>query len=89
MSTEDTLGGSIRFIGTRVPVTLPMRIDDELCRTLRRYAPLFVITHFNHAKELTAEARSACERLVDHGVPVENQAVLMRGVNCRCSRSRT
>lgn len=68
-------------IGTRVPVTLPMRVDDELARTLRRHAPLFVITHFNHAKEITPEAREACERLVDHGVPVENQAVLMRGVN--------
>ncbi|MBS2023563.1 MAG: KamA family radical SAM protein, partial [Deltaproteobacteria bacterium] len=68
-------------IGTRVPVTLPMRVDDELARMLRKFAPLFVITHFNHAKELTPEARAACERLVDHGVPVENQAVLMRGVN--------
>ncbi len=68
-------------IGTRVPVTLPMRVDGELCRALRRHAPLFVITHFNHAKELTADARAACERLVDAGVPVENQAVLMRGVN--------
>ena len=48
---------------------------------LRRYAPLFVVTHFNHPKEITPEAREACERLVDHGVPVENQAVLMRRVN--------
>ncbi len=68
-------------IGTRVPVTLPMRVDEELAKTLRKHAPLYVITHFNHAKELTAEARAACERLVDAGVPVENQAVLMRGVN--------
>jgi lysine 2,3-aminomutase len=68
-------------IGTRVPVCLPMRVDDELARALRRFAPLYVITHFNHAKEITAEAREACERLVDHGVPVENQAVLMRRVN--------
>ena len=40
-----------------------------------------MVTHFNHPKELTPEAREACERLVDHGVPVENQAVLMRRVN--------
>jgi lysine 2,3-aminomutase len=39
------------------------------------------VTHFNHPKELTPEARHACERLVDHGVPVENQSVLMRRVN--------
>lgn len=68
-------------IGTRVPVCLPMRVDEALAKMLRRYAPLFVVTHFNHPKEITAEARAACELLVDHGVPVENQAVLMRRVN--------
>src|SRR5437868_3806700 len=68
-------------VGTRIPVCLPMRVDDELAETLRRFAPLFVVTHFNHAKEITREAREACERLVDHGIPVENQAVLMRRVN--------
>ena len=48
---------------------------------LRRHAPLFVVTHFNHPKECTDEARAACETLVDAGVPVENQTVLLRGVN--------
>ena len=48
---------------------------------LRRHAPLFVVTHFNHPVECTPEARAACEALVDHGVPVENQSVLLRGVN--------
>lgn len=68
-------------IGTRIPVVCPMRIDDELVGMLRRYHPLFVNTHFNHAKELTAEAKLACERLVDAGIPVGNQAVLLRGIN--------
>ncbi|MEO6775167.1 MAG: KamA family radical SAM protein [Kofleriaceae bacterium] len=68
-------------IGTRLPVVCPMRIDDELCAMLRRHHPLFVNTHFNHAKELTPEARAACERLVDAGIPVGNQTVLLRGVN--------
>jgi lysine 2,3-aminomutase len=68
-------------IGTRVPVCLPMRVTDSLSQLLRRYAPVYVITHFNHPKEITSEAREACERLVDHGVPVENQAVLMRRLN--------
>jgi lysine 2,3-aminomutase len=68
-------------IGTRIPVCLPMRVDDDLARALREFAPLYVITHFNHAKEITAEAQRACETLVDRGVPVENQAVLMRRVN--------
>lgn len=68
-------------IGTRVPVCLPMRVTDSLARMLRRYAPVYVVTHFNHPKEVTPEASEACERLVDHGVPVENQAVLMRRLN--------
>jgi len=68
-------------IGTRLPVVCPMRIDDELCSMLRRHHPLFINTHFNHAKELTPEARAACERLVDAGIPVGNQTVLLRGIN--------
>jgi len=57
-----------------------MRVDDELARALRTFAPLFVVTHVHHAKEITPEAREACARLVDYGIPVENQAVLMRRV---------
>ncbi|BDG01823.1 KamA family radical SAM protein [Anaeromyxobacter oryzae] len=68
-------------VATRAPVTCPMRITDDLAAMLRRFAPLFLVTHFNHPKECTPEAREACERLVDHGVPVENQTVLLRGVN--------
>jgi lysine 2,3-aminomutase len=68
-------------LATRAPVTCPMRVTDALATTLRRFAPLFVITHFNHPRECTPEAREACERLVNHGVPVENQSVLLRGVN--------
>jgi len=76
-------------IGTRVPVVLPMRVDDELAAALRRHHPLFINTHFNHPVELTAEARAACERLVDAGIPVGNQAVLLRGINSsvRCLRA--
>jgi lysine 2,3-aminomutase len=68
-------------IGTRVPVVLPMRIDDALCAMLRRYHPLYINTHFNHPKELTPAARAACERLADAGIPLGNQTVLLRGVN--------
>jgi lysine 2,3-aminomutase len=68
-------------IGTRVPVCTPMRVDAELVASLRRHAPLFVVTHFNHPKELTDDARAACERLVDGGIPVENQSVLLRRLN--------
>jgi lysine 2,3-aminomutase len=68
-------------LATRVPVTLPQRITTELTRALRRHHPLWVMTHYNHPKELTAAAGRACERLADHGFPVMNQTVLLRGVN--------
>ena len=68
-------------IGTRVPVVLPMRVDDALCSMLKRYHPLFINTHFNHPKELTPLARAACTRLADAGIPLGNQSVLLRGVN--------
>ena len=70
-------------IGTRVPVVLPMRVTDELVAMLRKYHPLYVNTHFNHPAELTAESAAACRRLVDAGVPMGNQSVLLRGVNDR------
>jgi lysine 2,3-aminomutase len=58
-----------------------MRIDGELTAALKKHHPLFINTHFNHVKELTPEARAGCERLVDAGIPVGNQTVLLRGVN--------
>lgn len=75
-------------IGTRVPVVLPMRVDQALCETLARHHPVFVNTHFNHPVEITEESRRACEALVNHGIPVGNQAVLLRGINSsvRCLR---
>ena len=68
-------------IGTRMPVTLPDRITDGLCKMLRRFAPLYVNTHFNHPRELTPAAAEACRRLADAGVVLGNQTVLLRGVN--------
>jgi lysine 2,3-aminomutase len=68
-------------LATRVPVVLPQRIDDELVAALRPHHPLWVMTHFNHPKELTEESRAALRRLADGGFPVMNQTVLLRGVN--------
>ena len=68
-------------LATRVPVTLPMRITRELLLALRPFHPLWVMTHFNHPRELTAEAVAACERLADAGFPVMNQTVLLAGIN--------
>jgi lysine 2,3-aminomutase len=68
-------------IGTRFPVVLPQRIDDELCSMLSKYGPIWLNTHFNHPREITPEAAQACDRLLRAGVPVNNQCVLLRGVN--------
>jgi lysine 2,3-aminomutase len=68
-------------LATRVPVTLPSRITRELVVALRPFHPIWIMTHFNHPKELTADARRAVVRLADAGFPVMNQTVLMRGVN--------
>ncbi|HET6339886.1 MAG TPA: KamA family radical SAM protein [Polyangiales bacterium] len=68
-------------IASRTPVTLPHRITDSLCRALRTHPAPWLMTHFNHPKELTPLAREACARLADHGIPVMNQTVLLRGVN--------
>ena len=68
-------------IATRMPVALPQRITYELIQALRPFHPIWIMTHFNHPKELTAEAREAVRRLVDGGFPVMNHTVLLRGVN--------
>lgn len=68
-------------IATRIPAVWPQRIDDALCGYLRRIPGLWVATHFNHPRELSAEAEKACVRLVSAGIPVINQTVLLKGVN--------
>jgi lysine 2,3-aminomutase len=68
-------------LGTRLPVTLPYRITDELCEMLQRFHPIWVNTHFNHPNEITDPAAEACDRLLRAGIPVGNQSVLMRGIN--------
>jgi lysine 2,3-aminomutase len=68
-------------LATRAPVTLPSRITTELTRALRPFHPVWVMTHFNHPKEITRQSTRACERLVDAGFPVMNQTVLLRGIN--------
>ena len=68
-------------LGTRTPVVLPQRITEELTQMLRKYHPLWINTHFNHPNEITPESAAACARLVDAGIPLGNQSVLLRGVN--------
>ena len=69
-------------LATRAPVTIPQRIDTKLCQRLREAHPaIWVMTHFNHPREVSPEARRALGMLIDHGLPVMNQTVLLRGVN--------
>ena len=67
---------------TRVPVVDPGRVTDELVAALRGAdKTVYVALHANHARELTGEARAACARLVDAGIPMLSQTVLLKGVN--------
>ena len=68
-------------IGSRSPVVLPMRITDDLVKLLKKYQTVWVNTQFNHPAELTEESIAACDRLTDAGIPMNNQSVLLRGVN--------
>lgn len=68
-------------IGTRIPVTWPERVTPELASMLRRFHPLFINTQFNHPREITPESTRSCGLLVDAGIPVGNQSVLLKGVN--------
>jgi lysine 2,3-aminomutase len=68
-------------IGTRFPVVLPHRIDNELCDMLSKYGPIWLNTQFNHPNEITSESAAACDRLLKAGIPVNNQSVLLCGIN--------
>lgn len=68
-------------IGSRVPCTLPMRITAELARGLGRSGKVWLNTHFNHPNEITPESTLACRNLVENGIPVSNQSVLLKGIN--------
>lgn len=69
-------------IHTRVPVADPARVTDETAAALRvSGATTWVAVHVNHPRELTAEARGACARIIDAGIPMVSQSVLLRGVN--------
>lgn len=68
-------------IGSRTPVVCPQRITDKLVNMLKKYHPIWLNTHFNHAKEITSESKAACERLANAGIPLGNQSVLLKGIN--------
>jgi KamA family protein len=73
-------------IGSRVPVTLPARLSDsKLLAILRKYSKsdkrLHIVTHFNHPQEITPQSIGAVNNLIEAGVLVSNQTVLLQGVN--------
>lgn len=68
-------------IGTRMLCTLPQRVTDSLCGIIKKYHPVWLNTQFNHEKELTPEVETAVKKLLDSGVPIGNQSVLLKGVN--------
>jgi len=76
----------IRF-GSRVPVVLPRRIyqDKELLKLFKDYSkkirPIFIVTHFNHPREITPESKRAIQDLKEAGLAINNQTVLLKGVN--------
>jgi lysine 2,3-aminomutase len=69
-------------VHTRIPVVAPAKVTPSLVRTLKAAGKAtYVVLHANHARELGAKARAACARLIDAGIPMLSQTVLLRGIN--------
>ncbi len=68
-------------LGSRTPVVCPQRITPALVNMLKKYHPIWLNTHFNHSKEVTAETKKACALMADAGIPLGNQSVLLKGIN--------
>lgn len=68
-------------VHTRIPVTLPRRVTKKLAATLRGAAPLWVVIHVNHPKEITAQFKKAVAILRAANIPLLSQSVLLRGIN--------
>jgi lysine 2,3-aminomutase len=69
-------------IHTRVPVADPKRVTPALVRAIKiKTKPTYVAVHVNHLRELTPDARAACSRMADAGIPLLSQTVLLAGVN--------
>jgi lysine 2,3-aminomutase len=76
---------SIEFLrlGTRVPITMPMRITEQLVTMLKKYKPIWISIHVNHPLEITPRSRKALDMLSDGGMPLGSQTVLLKGINDR------
>ncbi|MCL2743987.1 MAG: KamA family radical SAM protein [Planctomycetaceae bacterium] len=68
-------------IGTRIPISDPNRVTDELCRVIAENGVKFVNCQFNHPKELSPQTVEALSKMRRHGISMNNQTVLLKGVN--------
>jgi lysine 2,3-aminomutase len=66
---------------TRMPIADPDRVTDELVHAIKTQKATYVAVHVNHPRELTHAAQRACARLIDAGIPLLSQSVLLKGVN--------
>jgi len=71
----------IKRLGSRVPITMPQRIDAKLCDMLSKHHPLYINVQVNHPKEITNDTARACDLLSKAGIPLGNQSVLLKGIN--------
>ena len=71
----------VKRLGSRMLATLPQRITAQLCRMLKRHKPLYLNTQFNHPMEINPDSAKAVDRLIEAGVIVGNQSVLLKGIN--------
>ncbi|MBN1282987.1 MAG: KamA family radical SAM protein [Proteobacteria bacterium] len=68
-------------VASRFPSVMPMGVTDEVVGMLRKYQPIYFMTHFSHPYEVTPQAAAACAKIADAGIPISNQSVLLRKIN--------
>lgn len=68
-------------VASRTPCVFPQRVTKEFVDIIKKFQPIYFMTHFNHPYEFTPASREACARIVDAGIPMMNQSVLLRKIN--------
>lgn len=68
-------------LATRMLAFAPTRITDSLIEILKQNQPVYILSHFNHIHEISAETELSILKLIDNGLPILNQTVLLKGVN--------
>lgn len=68
-------------VASRTPCVFPQRVTQEAVDIIKKYQPVYFMTHFSHPFEVTSQAMEACRRIADAGLPIMNQTVLLRKIN--------